>query len=345
MGPQPTTFGVLSDGRAVHALRLAWPGGLELEVLDYGAIVHSLRARAKSGVVETVLGFATVAGYEADRGYQGCVVGRCANRIADAAFEIDGERFEVTANEGANCLHGGALGLTKRLWRFAGASEDGRSTKLAYDSADGEEGFPGWVQARVVFTLTAADTLVIDWEAVTDRATPVNLTQHLYFNLSGDPSVSALDHSLEVAAGHITPVRPDLIPTGERMEVTGTPFDLRTPERLADVLARVDPQLAIGGGVDHNWVLDGGDAPAAVLRSPVTGLALALSTDQPGLQVYCGQGLAAPFAAHGGIALEPQGFPDAVNQPGFPDVVLRPGHAYRRSASYRFDAGEPGEGV
>jgi aldose 1-epimerase len=344
MTPAPAPFGVLSDGRTAGLVRLAWPGGLEVELVEYGGIVRSLKAPGRHGLIETVLGFPTLAGYAADRGHQGRAVGRCANRIAGARFSIDGQGFFVTANEGANCLHGGALGFSGRLWRFVDVAEDGRSAALAYDSPDGEEGFPGRVQARVDFTLTAADTLSIVWTAQTDRPTPVNLTHHLYFNLSGDPSRPALDHSLAVAAGHITPVRPDLIPTGEVRAVDGTPFDLRSPKRLSDVLAHDDAQLRIGGGVDHNWVLDGGEGPAATLRSPVSGLSLDLTTDQPGLQVYSGQGLGAPFAPHGGIALEPQGFPDAVNQPRFPDVVLRPGQAYRRQASYRFTAGDPDDG-
>jgi aldose 1-epimerase len=343
MTPRTTPFGVLADGRAVQALRLAWPGGLELELLDYGAVVRSLKAPAQGGVVETVLGFPTLAEYEADRGYQGCVVGRCANRIAGARFCIDGETFQVPANEGANCLHGGAMGFSKRLWTFVEAAEDGRSAALAYDSSAGEAGFPGRVRAHVAFALAAADTLTISWTAQTDRPTPVNLTHHLYFNLSGQPRRPALDHSLMITGGAITPVRPDLIPTGALMAVDGTPFDLRRARRLSEVLAQDDPQLAIGGGIDHNWALDRNAGPAAVLRSPETGLSLQLATDQPGLQVYSGQGLAGPFATHGGIALEPQGFPDAVNHQGFPDVVLRPGQVYRRLASYRFAAGEPGE--
>ncbi|HTI66966.1 MAG TPA: aldose epimerase family protein [Caulobacteraceae bacterium] len=337
----PTLFGTLVDGRAVHCVRLAWPGGLAVEILDYGAIVRSLRAPAASGAVETVLGFGELAAYEADRGYQGCVVGRCANRIADARFAIDGEAFHVTANEVPNTLHGGAVGFGRRLWTFG--TPDGRTVTLTYRSPDGEEGFPGEVAAQVAFTLTGPDTLGIVWSARTSAPTPVNLTHHLYFNLSGDPTLPALDHSLAIAAESITPTRPDLIPTGGLLAVEGTPFDLRTPRTLGEALARTHPLLAIGGGYDHNWVLRPGTGPAATLSCPRTGLSLGLATDQPGLQVYSGQGLAAPFAAHGGIALEPQGFPDAVNQPGFPSVVLRPGAVYRRRAVYRFTAGLPGQ--
>jgi aldose 1-epimerase len=335
-------FGQLRDGRTVHRARLAWPGGIAVEVLDYGVVVRSLVAPGPGGPVETVLGFSDMEGYETDRSYQGRMVGRYANRIAGARFTIDGETWDVTANEGGNCLHGGALGFSDRMWTFVEVKD--RSCVLAYDSPDGEEGFPGWLRARVEIVIEAADTVSIAWVAETDRATPVNLTHHLYFNLAGDPSAPALDHNLQIAASRYTPVRPDLIPTGELAEVAGTPFDLRTPRPIAEAIARPDPQLAIGGGIDHNWVLDGGEGPAVVLAAPGGGLRLELATDQPGVQVYIGQGLKAPFAPHGGIALEPQAFPDAINQPQFGDVVLRPGQTYRRMARYRFSAGEPDRG-
>jgi aldose 1-epimerase len=344
MATSPVRFGTLADGREAGLVRLAWPGGLEVEVIEYGAIVRTLRARTPGGLVDAVLGLPDLSAYEADPGYQGRVVGRCANRIAGAAFVIDGERFEVTANEGPNCLHGGALGFSRRLWRFAAIDPEGRSAALTYDSPDGEEGFPGRVQAKTTFTLIDHATLEIAWEAVTDRPTPVNLTHHLYFNLSGDFERTILDHSLAIAASRMTPVQADLIPTGDLRSVEATAFDLRNPRRLGEVLDDGEPQLVLGGGIDHNWVLDGADGPAAVLMSPESGLVMSLTTDQPGLQVYSGQGLAAPFVAHGGIALEPQGFPDAVNRPDFPDVVLRPGQAYRRWARYRFAAGEADTG-
>jgi len=333
-------FGVLADGRPVRAATLAWEGGLAVEILEYGAAVRRLCVPlAGGGAVEAVLGFADPVGYERDAGYQGVVVGRCANRIADAAFVIDGRRHTVSANEGPNCLHGGASGFSKRLWRFEEVGEDGRSAVLIHASPDGEEGFPGAVAAKVRFTLTAPNVFEVVWEAVTDRPTPINLTQHLYFNLSGDPCGDILDHTLQIRADAVTPVRPDLIPTGELLPVAGTPFDLRRPRRLRDILAQAHPQLAIPGGYDHNWVLSAGAGPALALHSPETDLSLFVDTDQPGVQVYSGQGLKPPFAAFGGLALEPQNFPDAVNQPGFPEAVLRPGRLYRRWAAYRFESG------
>jgi aldose 1-epimerase len=338
MPDDPYPFGTLADGRPVRAARLAWPGGIEAELIEYGATLRSLTVPARRGRVETVLGFATLAEYEADRMYVGVAVGRCANRIDNARFQIDGRTFHVTANEGPNCLHGGARGFSRRLWRLEEASD--RVAVLAYDSPDGEEGFPGAVAARVRFALDGPDALTIAWQAETDRPTPVNLTHHLYFNLSGDRRRPVLDHALGVASDAITPVGPDLIPTGEIMPVVGTPFDLRAPRRIGEALAEPNPQLALGsGGFDHNWRLDPGGGPALTLRSPATGVEMAVTTDQPGVQIYTGQGLDAPFARHGGIAIEPQAWPDAVNRPSFPDVVLRPGATYRRSATYRFMTG------
>lgn len=330
-------FGTLGDGRPVQVATLSRPGGLTVEVLDYGAIVRRLCVPTPSGPIETVLGFADIADYEADAGYQGAVVGRFANRIAGARFVIDGEVFRVTANEGANCLHGGRPGFDKRLWRFEEVTET--SAVLSYRSPKGEEGFPGALAAFVRLALTADDALEIVWQARSTRPTPVNLTHHLYFNLSGRRGGDVLEHELRIKASAMTPVRPDLIPTGALAPVEGTPFDLRAGRAIGALIGQPDPQLAFGGGIDHNWVLDEGPGPQVQLRSPETGLSLSIDTDQPGVQVYSGQGLKAPFAPYAGLALEPQTFPDAMNQPGFPDPVLRPEELYRRRATYRFQSG------
>jgi aldose 1-epimerase len=325
----PVPFGTLPDGRPVHRLRLGG-GGLAVELLDYGAIVRSLRF----GPTETVLGFEGLEAYLADRAYQGCVVGRCANRIDGGRFSIDGEAFQAEVNEGPNTLHGGPVGFGRRLWSFERWDET--SATLAYRSPDGEEGFPGQLDARIRFRI-GASALEITWLAQASRPTPANLTHHLYFNLSGDASTSVLDHRLGVEAEAITPVRPDLIPTGDFLAVAGTPFDLNRPRPLGEVLAQAHPQLTLCGGIDHNWALRG----RVSLACPRSGLSLTLTTDQPGLQVYSGQALTAPFVRHGGLALEPQGFPDAVNRPAFPSVVLRPGQTYRKRAVYRFARGAP----
>lgn len=325
-----THFGTTAGGADVRACRLE-SDGMTLEVIEFGAALRSLQVNG----IETVLGFADLDGYERDRSYQGVVVGRVANRIGGSAFNVDGVRHVVSANEGPHCLHGGPGGFGKRVWRFVDFGRDWAT--LAYASPDGEEGFPGAVQARTTFRLSDG-ALEILWEATTDRATPLNLTQHPYFNLGGDPARDILDHAISVRADAMTPVRPDLIPTGAITPVTGTAFDLRSPKRVRDIAFADDAQIRAAGGCDHNWVLAPGTGPAVTLRSPETGLVLDIETDQPGVQIYAGQGLTSPFAPFAGIAIEPQNFPDAINQPNFPEAIVRAETTYARRARYRFRA-------
>jgi aldose 1-epimerase len=326
----------------VEAVRLSRPDGLAVELLSLGAIVHRLTAPSARGLVEAVAGYSALQGYEADTGYFGAIVGRCANRIGDARFRLDGETVNVSPNEGVNCLHGGVLGFNKRLWSIESPDPARPRAVFTYVSADGEEGFPGEVRVRAHYELTAEDTLCIAYEAAADRPTPVNLSQHIYFNLSGwDPAGGddILDHVLQIAGSAITPVRSDLIPTGDLLPVANTPFDLRRGRPIGEALAEPHPQLAIPGGFDMNWALDPVDGPALTLTSPKTGLRLTIETDQVGMQVYSGQALPAPLAKHAALALEPQGFPDAVNHPNFPSVILLPGQTYRHRSVYRFDGG------
>ena len=335
-------YGVMPDGSPVQAARLGRPGGLEVEVLEYGATLASLRAPVHAGApVETLLGFPDLEGWLDDAAYHGRVIGRVSNRIGGARFELDGEVRRTVANEGANTLHGGVVGWSGRLWRIVEETPD--RVALGYVSPDGEEGFPGEVRAQVAFALAGDDTLEIAWEAQADAPTPLAMTQHPYFNLSGHPRTVILDHTLRIAAEAITPVRPGLIPTGELLPVERTPFDLRRARRIGDCLAMQHQQLVLPRGYDMNWALDAGrEGPAAVLRSPESGLSLEIDTDQPGLQVYSGQGLGHPFVPHGAVVLEPQAFPNAVNTLAFPGVILQPGERYRRWARYRFVAGPPG---
>ena len=328
-------FGVTADGRTIHSATLAWPGGLEVQLIEYGAIVHRLGFPTPDGQRQAILSFDALADYERDTKDVGACVGRFANRIAGGRFELDGLEVQLSVNEPPNTLHGGEVGFNKRVWRIE--DEAARTVTLAYRSPDGEEGFPGTLEVRATFTLTAADTLQIEYVATTDAPTAVNLSHHIYFNLLGERAATILDHRLTLAADGFTPVGAGLIPTGAIAPVAGTPFDLRKGEALRDLLARRDPQLDLGGGVDLNWALQPDAQPALMLEAP-DGATLRLTTDQPGMQVYTGQQLQAPFVAHGGLALEPQGFPDAVNHPGFPDAILRPGQTYRRRSLYRFEA-------
>jgi aldose 1-epimerase len=330
-------FGLTADGRPVRAATIGWPGGLSVELLEFGAVVRRLRFPTPEGPRDAILNLEVLDDYERDTAYIGALVGRVANRIANGRFMLDGRDVQVDVNEPPNTLHGGRGGFNKRVWRFEDVAADGRSLVLAYSSSDGEEGFPGRLEVRARFAVVAPDTLEIAYEAETDAPTPVNLSQHLYFNLLGERSATILDHRLTLAADGYTPVGPGLIPTGQVKPVDGTPFDLRDGPSLRQVLDHSDSQLDLGGGVDLNWSLRPGADPALRLVAP-DGAWMEIVTDQPGMQVYSGQKLTAPFVRHGALAIEPQTFPDAVNQPAFPDPVLRPGQAYRRVSRYRFGA-------
>ena len=331
-------FGQTRDGQPVRAARLAWPGGLEVEALEFGAIVHTLRFPTPAGPRDAILSLDTLADYEADTRYIGQCVGRVANRIAGGHFPLDGATVRTPVNEPPNTLHGGKIGFNKRLWRFEEADSDERRAVLSYESPGGEEGFPGRLSVRCSLALTAPDTLEIAYEARTEALTAVNLSHHLYFNLLGARTTDILEHALEIAADATTPVGPGLIPTGEIAAVGGGPLDLRMGPRVRDVLARGGPQMELAGGLDFNWVLDREARPALRLTAP-DGARLQIQTDQAGMQVYGGQKLTPPFVPYGAMAIAPQGFPDAVNHADFPSQTLRPGDTYRRASRYRLTAG------
>ncbi len=331
-------FGLTADGHVVHAVALAWPGGLEVEVLDYGAIVRRLGFPTAAGMRQAILGYDSLKDYERDTAYLGALVGRVANRIAGGRFTLDGRDVQLSVNEPPNTLHGGKVGFNKRLWRFEDRSKDDLAVSLSYASPEGEEGFPGTANVRVTFSLVAADTLQIEYSATASAATPVNLSQHLYFNLLGDRAATILDHTLQIQADRYTPVGAGLIPTGAVAAVADTPFDLRQSRPVGEVLEQGAATFAPAGGLDYNWALDRSAATALTLQAP-DGASLGITTDQAGMQVYSGQRLPAPFVQHGGMAIEPQAFPDAVNHPDFPDTILRPGQTYRRRSRYRLHAG------
>ena len=360
-GVTTRTYGETRDGDRVRAFTLdGGDGGVRVDVLEYGGIVARLEAPDRAGRrVNVVLGRPTLADYEEQNPYFGAIIGRYANRIRGGAFAIGDVPHRVTRNQGEHHLHGGARGFDKRVWRgeaLADAMSGG--VVLTYTSRDGEEGYPGRLQARAAYRLIAPSVLRIELEATTDAPTVVNLTTHSYFNLAGEGAGTICDHVLTVDADAYTPVDGDLIPFGEVAPVGGTPFDLRRGAHLGPVLRNDHPQIANAKGVDHNFVLRppsdsglGGAGPpthlrrAARLAEPGSGRVLEVHTDQPGLQVYTGNALTGALLGTGGrryrqgdgIALETQTFPDAPNVAAFPDALLRPGETYRSVTELRFE--------
>jgi aldose 1-epimerase len=343
-------FGQLPDGRGVEQFTLVNVHGVEARVMTYGAIITVLRVPDRAGRLEDVVfGFDDLAGYLHDPPYFGAVVGRYANRIARGEFTLDGVTYHLARNNGPNSLHGGLRGFDKVLWTGEPFRTDsGAGVALRYTSRDGEEGYPGTLAVRVAYTLTADDRLVVDYEAATDRATPVNLSQHTYFNLHGAGRGDILDHLLTLDASAFTPVDSTLIPTGEIAPVAGTPFDFRTATAIGARIAAANEQLRFGQGYDHNWVLDraggAGLVHAARLADPVSGRTLDVSTTEPGIQFYSGNFLDGSITGKGGqlyrrrtaLCLETQHFPDSPNHPSFPSTILRPGVTARSRTVFAF---------
>ena len=332
------SFGLLEDGRSVEAITLGSELGLQVEVLTYGAILRRLTFPVHGVRRDLVLNFDRLEHYERDRAYVGCIVGRFGNRIANSSFDLDGKSHRVTANEGANHLHGGAIGFGKRVWRVLDVTErDAPRVILGYESPDGEEGYPGNLEATVEL-IVKHDALSIILSARTDAATPVNLTYHPYFNLQVDRNLPAIDQRLRIPANHYLPVGPGLIPTGQITPVEGTTFDFRASRRLRPPSVQGHPQLALAGGYDHCWVLAQDADCACELSSPNRDITLTMSGG-PGLQFYNGQFLSRSHPLIGsGVILEPQGFPNSPNEPHFPNGVLRPGDVYRAGIEYRLEA-------
>jgi len=340
-------FGALPDGRAVEIFTISNAAGMQVRTIPYGAIVVSIKVPDRAGAMgDVVLGFDALDGYLKQPPYFGAVVGRYGNRIAKGVFAIDGTTFRLAVNNGPNHLHGGVKGFDKLLWRgemFLRGGEAGVIYSLT--SPDGDEGYPGTLNVKVTYTLSAGNTLTVDYDATTDKPTVVNLTQHSYFNLGGGGDI--LNHRLTIDADRFTPVDATLIPTGELAPVEGTPFDFRQPALIG---ARIDAdheQIRNGGGYDHNWVLNGTPPAlrhAAKLEDPASGRTLDVSTTEPGLQFYSGNFLDGTLTGKGGrvyqkraaLCLETQHFPDSPNHPDFPSTVLRPGARYQSKTVFAF---------
>jgi aldose 1-epimerase len=354
-----SVFGQLPGGRTVHAYRVTNDDGMTMRVITYGGIITSLTAPDAEGDFEdVVLGFDTLSKYRSDayrsaNPYFGALIGRYGNRIAGAQFSLDGQTYKLAANDGANHLHGGNKGFNRVLWDAEPfQDEDGAGLTLSYTSPGGEEGYPGTLQTRITYTLTDAGELAIDYRATTTEATPVNLTQHSYFNLAGEGSASILDHRLMINAERFTPVNESLIPTGERATVEGTPFDFTEFTPIGARIAQGTPQLEYAGGYDHNFVLNregvgrGELAVAARVWEPESGRLMTVRTTEPGLQFYSGNFLQGtltgksgqPYERRSGFALETQHFPNSPNEPSFPSTILRPGETYTSRTVYEFDA-------
>ena len=343
---QRSAFGRLDDGRSVERFVLGGDA-LRVAVLTYGATIQSVLVPDRDGRVDdVVLGFDELPGYLAPHPYFGATIGRYANRIAGGRFTLAGVEHQLPVNDGPNCLHGGTVGFDKAVWSAQPVGDD--SVELSHVSPDGDMGFTGQLSARVTFTVIGSD-LRIAYEATTDRATVVNLTNHSYFNLAGTGSVE--DHEVRLPGSRFTPVDEVLIPTGELAAVAGTPMDLRSFRPIGAALrdGQADEQVRrAAGGFDHNWAIDGvvrgAERLAAQVREPTTGRTLEVWTDLPGVQFYTGSLLDGTVVGKGGRAyekgdafcLETQHFPDSPNQPTFPSTVLRAGETFTTSSVFRF---------
>ncbi len=339
-------FGKTPDGTPVE-LYVLKNGALMVKVMTYGAIVTEIIAPDRDGKEgDVVLGFDNLEGYLGGHPYFGAAVGRFANRIAGAKFSLDGKDYTLAVNNGPNSLHGGTKGFDKVVWKAEEVPGPDPAVRFTYHSPDGEEGYPGNLDVAVTYTVTKANELRIDYKATTDKATPVNLTNHSYFNLGGPASGTILDHELTLAADKYTPANETLVPTGELAPVAGTPLDFT---KATPIGRRIKDIKAEPVGYDHNFVLRGdGSKPAfaARVRDPKSGRVLEVFTTEPGIQFYTGNFLdgsnkgkgGVAYKQHGAFCLEAQHFPDSVNQPNFPSTILRPGQVYTQTTVYRFSS-------
>jgi len=342
------SWGRTVEGEGITRFTLEAAGGVAVQLMSYGASLTSVRVPDRRGTVEEVtLGFDSLDGYLNPHPYFGSTLGRVANRIARGRFTLDGKTCSLFCNNGKNHLHGGKKGFDRAAWASAAFQRDGQAGVLfMYESPDGEEGYPGVLNARVTYVLSDAGVLDMIFEARADAATIVNLSNHAYWNLKGDGRGDIRDHELTLFADRYLPVDSELIPTGELRPVEGTPYDFRTPKSIGRDLE------AAGGGYDNCYVLgdpadrgsEAGLRAVARVREPSRGRGLEMWTTQPGVQLYSGHmlgplaGRGGTYTKYGAFALETEGFPDAINQPAFPSVVLRPGGHMRERTRIRFFA-------
>ena len=348
-----TASAQVRDFDSIKLYTLENESGMTVRVTNYGAIITSIIVPDRNGKrADVALGYDRVEDYinAVDKPYFGAVVGRYGNRIAKGEFTLDGETYSLLQNNGENHLHGGAIGFDKVVWAVDEYVE-GKSLTLSYLAKDKEEGYPGNLELIIVYTLADDNSLVVDYHATTDKATPINVTQHTYFNLKGEGQGTILDHKLMLNAKTFTPVDESLIPTGEMPAVAGTPFDFTTAKAIGRDIDQQNEQLVFGLGYDHNWILnkDGKEGElslAAQVHEPSSGRVMEIYTTEPGIQFYCGNFLdgrlkgksGKPYVHRGGFCLETQHFPDSPNQPNFPSTILKPGETYESKTVFKFSA-------
>jgi aldose 1-epimerase len=345
---QREPFGRLAGGEEATLYTFRAENGLCVSITNYGGTITSIWAPDREGALgDVVLGYDTLEGYLAGRSYFGALIGRFGNRLNRGKFTLDGTEYTLNVNDGAHHLHGGPGGFDKILWQIA-PERSGSKLTLTHLSRDGEEGYPGNLQIEVTYSLPTPDTLQIQYRAETDKPTPINLTNHSYFNLAGHAAGEILDHELTLFAELFTPVDAALIPTGELRAVAGRPFDFPHPRRICDGVDANEEQIRFAGGYDHNFVIlrKSGDAPqiAARVRDPLSGRTLEVLTLEPGFQFYSGNFLDGSEKGKGGtiyryrsgLCLETQHFPNSPNQPSFPSTILRPGEVFESITLYRF---------
>lgn len=347
---EKSDYGVTQDGKKVELFKLANKDGITVNIITYGGRITSVHTPDRNGKMENVvLGFENLEQYEKQNPFFGALVGRYGNRIAKGKFTLNDREYILAKNNGENNLHGGVKGFDKVVWKVESIDESASSAslKLSYLSKDMEEGFPGNLSAVVTYTLHTDNSLDVSYAAKTDKTTVVNLTQHSYFNLSGDFSKLILDHEVQLNADKYVPVDDGLIPTGELASVEGTPFDFRQSKLVGKNIDADNEQIQLGGGYDHCWVLNNyqaGYRSVANAVHPGSGRTLEVLTDEPGIQFYSGNfldgTLPAPnggtYAKRSGFCLETQHFPDSPNQPNFPSVTLEPGAIYTTKTTFKF---------
>lgn len=322
----------------IRQYELTTATGFSASVLNYGAILQSIKVPTESGLTEVLLGYQQPQTYLDDDAYMGAIAGRYCNRIADGLFTLSGKAYQLSINSGAHHLHGGTHGLSHKYWQLEQSSESSQSITLKTFSPDSEQGYPGNVQVEVTYTLQADNKLIIDMKATTDKITPFNLTGHAYFNLNTDHS-SAINHHLKVYADKYLPIDDSGIPTGELLSVAKTPFDFRELSELSAHVNDDSPAVASQKGIDHNFVLNDQSESvtlAAELYSPQSGVHLKVHTNKPGLQIYTGNHLSGDFEPYQGVCLEPQYYPNSPNQSEFPECFLKPGDTYHHQIIYEF---------